>query len=262
MTLSPLQKHAHRPRPRTSDDANIFVVCNAVWETTELLEGILAHHPCKKMFAIQLVSKHWKQVTAACPEIQELLFLRTAPPLETWEVFDAESQQRIRIDLAYPRRLARHQLTTRRTNPTPEDTNSNHPVLFLPVALSPLMERHPWMSPQPRPFMEFSEQGDSYLNSARIRECVRYEGTMNSLEQCRSMHLTNTATHEAYVAITVLYQDDDASLTNTSIIAELVQLEARVQHRLEDCGRCRLDAPRQEHRPQHLRIGTRRSLLA
>lgn len=195
----------------------------------ELLERILALLPPKKVFELQRVSQHWKQAITASPEIQELLFLRPAPsgrPLETWEAFDAKSQQRIRIDFAYPCGLARHQLTTRQVTPTQEDANSNYPVLFLPFALNPLMERHPWTFPLPRPLMDFSEPRDSYQDSAQMRGRVRFKGTMTSLEQYPFMCLTNPATHEAYVVVTVTYRDaDDALLTATAITAELCSVK-------------------------------------
>lgn len=194
------------PMPKVSGDIYTSTVCHAVLETTELLERILAHLPPKKIFELQRVSQHWKQAIATSPEIQELLFLRPAPsgrPLETWEAFDAKSQQSIRIDFAYSCGLARHQFTIRQGIHTQEDANGNCPVLFLPIALNPLMERHPWTFPLPRPLIDFSEQGDSYRTSAHTRERVRYEGTMASLEQYPSMRLTNPATHEAYVVVTV-----------------------------------------------------------
>lgn len=74
--------------------------------------------------------------------------------------------------------------------------------------------------------MDFSEQGDSYRDAAHMRERVRYKGTMASLEQYPRMYLTNPATHEAYVVVTVTYRDaDDATLTATAITAELCSVK-------------------------------------
>ena len=73
--------------------------------------------------------------------------------------------------------------------------------------------------------MHFDEQGDSYLDSARVRERVMYTGTMDALEQCLAMHLTNPATHEAYVIVTVTCRDADAPLTATPVIAELCSVK-------------------------------------
>ncbi|GAB7331512.1 hypothetical protein MBLNU13_g02909t1 [Cladosporium sp. NU13] len=179
-------KNARGPTLKISEDKYTSIACNVVLETTELLERVLAHLSPEKIFELQRVSQHWKQAISVSPEIQELLFLRAAPPgrtRETWEAFDAKTQQRIRIHFAYPCGLDRHQLTTRRISHTQDDANSDYPVLFLSVALNPLMERHPWSFPLPRPLMDLSEQGDSYRDAAHMRERVRYKGTMASLEQ-------------------------------------------------------------------------------
>jgi len=74
--------------------------------------------------------------------------------------------------------------------------------------------------------MDFSEPGDSYQDSAQMRERVRFKGTMASLKQYPSMCLTNPATHEAYVVVTVTYRDaDDTLRTATPITAELCSVK-------------------------------------
>lgn len=57
----------------------------AVLNTSELLEGILAFLPPKQLFANQRVCKQWRNVIASSPELQRKMFLRVDEvPRQTW----------------------------------------------------------------------------------------------------------------------------------------------------------------------------------
>lgn len=57
----------------------------AVLNTNELLEGILAFLPPKQLFADQRVCKQWRNVIASSPELQRKMFLRVNEvPRQTW----------------------------------------------------------------------------------------------------------------------------------------------------------------------------------
>ena len=57
----------------------------AVLNTNELLESILAFLPPKQLFANQRVCKQWRDVIASSPELQRKMFLRVNEvPRQTW----------------------------------------------------------------------------------------------------------------------------------------------------------------------------------
>lgn len=76
-------------RPRL-DDSKALVnsdtkACDDLLHIAELLERVLSYLPPKQIFAVQRVSRYWKEVITASPDIQEAIFLRERPadrPLE------------------------------------------------------------------------------------------------------------------------------------------------------------------------------------
>lgn len=90
-------------------------------------------------------------------------------------------------------------------NPRASHANNNDDdverMLFLPVALNPLMEK-----------------------AKLSTECVTYHGTIALLEQYPSTYLTDPPTLEADVVFIVYYRDAEASLTATPMRAELLSI--------------------------------------
>jgi hypothetical protein len=66
----------------------------AVLNTNELLEGILAFLPPKQLFANQRVCNQWRNVIASSPELQKKMFLRVDEvPRQTWG---------LKIEISFP----------------------------------------------------------------------------------------------------------------------------------------------------------------
>lgn len=67
----------------------------AVLQTNELLGAILVNLPMKQLFVMQRVSKHFKELIATTPKLQEKMFLRcTGFPTETWTIQERVSWAR------------------------------------------------------------------------------------------------------------------------------------------------------------------------
>lgn len=79
-----------RPRISRKNEARALIMetdvsRQAVLNTNELLEGILAFLPPKQLFANQRVCKQWRNVIANSPELQRKMFLRVDEvPRQTW----------------------------------------------------------------------------------------------------------------------------------------------------------------------------------
>jgi hypothetical protein len=222
-------KRARRLLPSSSiddGDTNTLATRDAVLNTTELLERILAHLPSRKIFVIQGVSKHWKKVISTSPDIQETLFLRPTPPerpREIWELVDAQFN-RVRVLTKTEARLYAGDCDPRRLEQREGDAVRNHAPVYLLVALNPMMERSAGSFLTRHTVVGLDEPGVAHTIKDTRHERVSYEGTMALLEQNASMYLTNPPTCEAYIDVTVFYRDADAPSTTPAIKASLSRI--------------------------------------
>jgi hypothetical protein len=213
--------------------------CDTVLHIPELLERILSHLAPQKIFTLQRVSRLWKEVITVSPELQGIMFLRqqlSRRPLEIWEAVDPQAK-RVTIDMADgvgPYHECNCNLKIRMVVHVQDDANGDdNRMLFLPVALNPLMERG---KPARRPLVAVDGQGVSCAVAISSTERVSYRGTMALLKQYSAMYLTHPPTLEADLKVIVYYRDACASPTVTPGRAELlsVKVESSTGLKLQD----------------------------
>jgi hypothetical protein len=199
---------------------------DAVLNTTELLERIIAHLPNRKIFTIQRVSRHWREVIAACPNIQEMLFFRPTPsgkPFQIWELVDAKTN-RVRILPEVPVRLKAHTSDNPPDEHTQEGTGGDSTWRFLPVALNPLMERAVQSILSRGCLKGLDEPAIASTITETRHERVTYKGSLTFLERYASMYLTNPPTCNAYIDVTVFYRDANGSCTTRPVKATMCRI--------------------------------------
>lgn len=167
------------------------------------------------------------------------MFLRpkiSRRPLEIWEAADPQTK-RVTIDMADgvgPYHLCNCNLKIRQVvHSQGEADGDDDRMLFLPVALNPLMERG---KPARHPLVAVDGQGVSCAVAISSTKRISYRGTMALLEQYNSMYLTDPSTLEADLKVIVYYRDADASPTATPVRAELlsVRVESSTGVELQD----------------------------
>lgn len=222
------------PQHTHNGDTN---TCGVVLQIAELLERVLSYLPPRNIFVVQRVSRHWKEVITASPEIQEMLFLRprhTSKPLEIWEVVDVETGHKL-IDVpdgkapeqhVCPLHICDRKVQIRQTGHPREEASSDdgHRMRYLPVALNPLMGPG---RPARRLLVASDGQGISCSTAGLAAEHISYRGTMALLEQYPAMLLTDPPTHIVEVIVIVHYRNADAPLTAAPVRAELSSLSVK-----------------------------------
>lgn len=177
-----------------------------VFGTNELLETILLQLPMREIFVVQSVARSWQDAIAACPAIQEKLFLRRSEkPLETWMLVNAKGEY------AFPRanfvRWLVHDEISRSdwgTGFRLVDTGGlGKDKLFAPVTVNALLK------PAPPPFgpttdkqqiwdfTDHTELGWTYSAHSRILEkaCASLRNTFISDPPCQCAQVTVSLTY-------------------------------------------------------------------
>ena len=245
---------SRRARPHTSNpivEAAVHIhngdtnACDTVLHITELLERVLSYLPPRKIFTVQRVSRYWQGVITASPELQKIMFLRpqlAKGPLEIWQVVNFETKRnqpdmpdREAPEHTCPMYACHRKVKIRRrvSHPRAEANNDDEELLFLPVALNPLMGRG---KPARRPLVAVDGQGIPCSTATSAVERISYHGTMALLQRYASMHLTSPPMLAADLKVVVYYRDADASPSAIPVRAELVfiRIESSTGVKLQD----------------------------
>jgi hypothetical protein len=110
-----------------------------VFDTVELLEGVLSHLPFKELFVLQRVSKQWGTTIAASPQLQEKMFLRLRSnvPKETWFIDSLDEPSPFGRMEPHASYILRTRELGFRLAKTP---SSEAKRLYTPITLSPALQ--------------------------------------------------------------------------------------------------------------------------